>query len=405
MKSKLLLLICLLGALCFSCDDDKDNGPVLRLEGLSVSKGKIGDKIIIKGQGFSEVKDENVVKINGSQLVLLEASISELKVRIPEEITTGNLTVTVNEKTVDYGVFNIMQKTLFALKSDYDTNKECIVIIDPVTGSETEFMKLPQIEGDYWYSDLCFLEKSNEFIVLQKPEYETKDFKLLRINADSKEFQEVSMNKKEDVLDVSIMSDGLSHVYLENFHKYDVAYKSSFYKLDLDKGTDEFITEINKEYVKKCKIMNENSLMILMEDRSVREDSPNRIVRVDLSNGNQTEIIADLTYINGFSFGIDNNIFFATKDSYESESTLFELDLTSGAKKSIVNMPKIYGWYAGAVYIEKLDELVYFLSGQDDTDDVTDYLYKINVTDKSIIKIDSKNTNQFLYSNVQVILF
>lgn len=398
-------MICLVGALCFSCDDENDNVSPLMVEELSVTKAKIGDEIIITGKGFSEVKDENVVKINDTHLVIVEASISELKVRIPQETTTGPLTVTVNQKTIDYGVFHIMQKTLFALKSDYVAGKECIVTIDPNTGGETEFMELPKIVGDYWYSDLCFLEKSNEFIVLQSSEFEIKDFKILKINLDSKEVQEIQMDKKEDVIDVRLLSDGVSNIYLENFHKYDVAYKSTFYKLDLDSGKDEFITEINKEYVKKSKIMNANSLMILMEDRSVNPVSPNRIISVDLSSGAKTEIIADLTYIQGFSFGSDNNILFATKDSYESESTLYEFDLESKTKKAIVNMPKIYGWYAGAVYIEKTDELIYFLSAQDDTDDVTDYLYKINLTDKSTSKVDSKNTGEFLYTSEQIVFY
>ena len=413
MKIKLLFIVCLLGALNFSCsnDDDNDNGPVLLIKELSVVKGKIGDEIIITGQGFSAVNDENVVKINGVRSAIIESTTSELKLRISEETTTGNLTITVNDKTVDYGVFNIMQKTLFALKTDYNARKYMIVIIDPITGGETVFIELPQPEEDYWYSDLCFLEKSNEFVILKRSEdeveYHIKDPKIIRINADSKEFKETKLSVRDGVINVSLLSDGLSHVYLENFHEYEVSpYKTTFYKLDLNTGSDVFITEINNDYVKKCRIMNENNLMILMEDRSVKENSPHRIISIDLSNGTKKDIITGLTYVNGFSFGLTNNIYFATKDSYESESTLYDLDLTSGAKEVIVKMPKqTRGWYAGAVYIEKSGELVYFLSAQDDTDDVTDYMYKIDVTDNSVKKINLKNAGSFLYQSEQVVFF
>lgn len=403
--------MCLIGALNFSCsNDDNDDGPVLLVEELSAIKAKVGDEIIITGKGFSAVKEENVVKINGVKSLIIESTPSELKLRISEETTTGNLTVTVNEKTVDYGVFNVMQKTLFALKTDYDARKYMIVIIDPITGGETVFIELPQPEKDYWYSDLCFLEKSNEFVILQKSEddiqYHLNDLKLLRINATSKELEKSTLKIRDGVIDVSLLSDGISQVYLENFYEYEASpYKTTYYKLDLDTRSEEFVTEINNDYVKRSKIMNENNLMILMEERSVKENSPNRIISVDLSNGIKKDIITGLTYVNGFSFGVNNNIFFATKENYKSESTLFELDLTSGVKSTIVKMPKIYGWYTGAVYIEESDELVYFLSDHEYSDDYTDYLYKIKVTDKSINKLDSKNSGEFLYSSEQVIFF
>ena len=411
MKIKLFFLMCLIGALNFSCsNDDNDDGPVLLVEELSAIKAKVGDEIIITGKGFSAVKEENVVKINGVKSLIIESTPSELKLRISEETTTGNLTVTVNEKTVDYGVFNVMQKTLFALKTDYDARKYMIVIIDPITGGETVFIELPQPEKDYWYSDLCFLEKSNEFVILQKSEddiqYHLNDLKLLRINATSKELEKSTLKIRDGVIDVSLLSDGISQVYLENFYEYEASpYKTTYYKLDLDTRSEEFVTEINNDYVKRSKIMNENNLMILMEERSVKENSPNRIISVDLSNGIKKDIITGLTYVNGFSFGVNNNIFFATKENYKSESTLFELDLTSGVKSTIVKMPKIYGWYTGAVYIEESDELVYFLSDHEYSDDYTDYLYKIKVTDKSINKLDSKNSGEFLYSSEQVIFF
>ena len=409
MKIKLFFILCLFGAPNVSCSDNNENLIKLIAEKLNTTEVKAGDELIITGIGFSPVNTENIVKLNDLTIPVIAASVSELKLVIPKEATTGNLTVTVDEEMVDFGVLTVMQKTLFALKSDYGARKMSIVIIDPSTGDETEFLELPFPQEGSQYSDLCFLEKSNEFVILQKSEddieYHLNDLKVIRINADSKEFEESTLKIRDGVIDVNLISDGLSHVYLENFHNYDVAYKTTFYKLDLNTGSEEFVTEVNNDYVKKSKIMNENSLMILMEDRSVKDDSPHKIISVDLSNGTKKDIITGLTYVNGFSFGFNNNIFFATKNSYESESTLYDLDLTSGTKKVLVTMPKIYGWYAGAVYFEKSDELVYFLSAQDDTDDVTDYMYKIDVTDNSVNKINLKNAGNFLYQSEQVIFF
>ena len=381
----------------------------LVIEKISATKGKIGDEIVITGQGFSAVKDENTVEINGVKAVIIECTISELKVKISDETSKGNLIVTVNNRTVDHGVFNIMQKTLFALKTDYDARKISIVIIDPSTGEETIFLELPQLEEDYWYSDLCFLEKRNEFVLLKKSEddveYHIKDPKVIRINVDSKELQEIKLNVEDGVIDIDLLSDGKSNLYLKNFYEYDVAYKVTLYKFDLDTGDSMLITKVNNDYVKKCKVLDENRLMILMEDRNKWPNSSHRIVSVDLTTGIKQDVITDLKYVNGFSFGSSNNIFFASKDSRESESTLFELELTTGEKKTIVNMPNIYGWYAGAVYLEKSNELIYFLSGEDNNDDVTGFMYKVNVSDNSTKKIELKNANTFLYQSEQVIYF
>ena len=407
MKSKLLLLMCLVGTLNFSCSDSDDTIELVAGK-LNVTEAKAGDELIITGSGFSTVKEENLVKLNELTLSVLEATESELTLIVPEEAATGNLTVTVEDQSVDFGVFKVLKKTVIALKSDYDANKDFIVTVDPETGGETIVMELSQIGYDSWYSDLCYLEKSNEFIVLQKSEdqveYHINDLKLLIINADSKEYEESKLTIRDGVIDVDLMSDGVSNLYLEDFHEYDVAYKQTYYKLDVNTGDVEFITEVNNDYVKKSRV-NENSLFILMEDRSIQDDSPNRLVSYDLSNGTVKDIITGMTYVNGFSFGLNNNIYLATRDSYQSESTLFELDITSGTKRDIVKMPKIYGWYAGAVYIEESDELVYFLSDHEASDDYTDYFYKINVTDKSINTVDSKNSGEFIYRNVQVIYY
>jgi streptogramin lyase len=62
--------------------------------------------VVIEGTGFSTVADENIVKFNGQQAVIEIAESNSLAVKVPLECGTGEVTVTVNGKTVRGPVFN-----------------------------------------------------------------------------------------------------------------------------------------------------------------------------------------------------------------------------------------------------------------------------------------------------------
>ncbi|WP_153042577.1 IPT/TIG domain-containing protein [Rufibacter ruber] len=86
-------------AVLFLAACDEDNDPTTNatpvIVSLSPETGTPSTIVTIMGRHFSPVRSNNVVKFNGTAAVVIEASEGELQVVVPENGTTGNVTVTV----------------------------------------------------------------------------------------------------------------------------------------------------------------------------------------------------------------------------------------------------------------------------------------------------------------------
>jgi hypothetical protein len=99
-----LIIICSLGVmLCFaSCnsgDDDSDPKLPPTITSLSPLYSLPGESVTISGANFSAVMTENIVTINGSPATVTSATTSSLIVVVPDNATTGKITVTVGDGT------------------------------------------------------------------------------------------------------------------------------------------------------------------------------------------------------------------------------------------------------------------------------------------------------------------
>jgi hypothetical protein len=64
------------------------------------ASGVVGTSIIVNGSNFSIVPAENIVKINGADALVTEATANQLTVLLPATATTGKITITLNGKTI-----------------------------------------------------------------------------------------------------------------------------------------------------------------------------------------------------------------------------------------------------------------------------------------------------------------
>ena len=84
----------------------KDKTPVpppvieLKIVSFSPETGYPGNEVTITGDGFNPEKDKNMVSFNGASSIVKIATAKELLVTVPDSITTGKISVTVNGKTV-----------------------------------------------------------------------------------------------------------------------------------------------------------------------------------------------------------------------------------------------------------------------------------------------------------------
>jgi len=102
MKHILYCLLLLAGVTLWSCQkDDKPAGiqqPVIT--SIWPANGTAATIVIINGKHFSGVRGDNVVKFNGVPAIVIEASAVQLQVVSPENGSSGNISVAVNNLEV-----------------------------------------------------------------------------------------------------------------------------------------------------------------------------------------------------------------------------------------------------------------------------------------------------------------
>lgn len=99
MKRITILLVLMVAVLSFSCEKDepyKATADRLLVTSITPATGTAKAIVFINGKNFSKVRSENVVKFNGTEAIVLEASPSQLQVVAPEHAETGAITVIVN---------------------------------------------------------------------------------------------------------------------------------------------------------------------------------------------------------------------------------------------------------------------------------------------------------------------
>lgn len=94
--------------------------PLLKIDGISPSSGHEGTEIVITGENFSTVAEENQVTINGKPAELKSASEMELRVIAPaNELGSYKVKVTVKNQTVEGPEFEyVMPELVYTVSSD-----------------------------------------------------------------------------------------------------------------------------------------------------------------------------------------------------------------------------------------------------------------------------------------------
>lgn len=95
---KRIALVLLLLGMVWSCRQDDGVDPGVQISSINPQMGKPGDEVTIKGSGFDATISNNLVRFNGTQATVKTASSTQLVVEVPENVTTGELTVTVGNR-------------------------------------------------------------------------------------------------------------------------------------------------------------------------------------------------------------------------------------------------------------------------------------------------------------------
>ncbi|MBO9563845.1 MAG: IPT/TIG domain-containing protein [Niastella sp.] len=235
MNRKPLLIFLISLSLFAACKKDEAGPPPPppTTEPLAIAAAKPGDTLFIKGENFSEVIANNTVKINGVTATVVVASNTELKVLIPANATSGEITVTVNNQTIEVGSIIIAPFRLYAVKNNYQ-NVDAIrqvISIDPANGSETVITTLDDPQ-DYKMEDMVYVPATNELIGVNMGRG------LLKIDVATKQKTRISLTVDPNIDFGQLVVDKYGNFYAVKRDFTDLShYKHALVKIDPKTGT------------------------------------------------------------------------------------------------------------------------------------------------------------------------
>ena len=371
--------MCLVGALNLSCSDSDDTIELVAGK-LNVTEAKAGDELIITGEGFSTVKEENLVKLNDLIIPVAEATASQLKLILPKEAKTGILSVAVEEKNIDFGVFKVLEEKVFVLKSNYDNQYDNVIEINQETGVESVLLELPWSEEDM-YSSLSYLKNTNEILLIASPEMDIKKYKILRINLDTKSIIEQEFESDMELEWVNLVTDNESNVYVNKSWNYwdsvneKSIKKSQLFRYDLQSGEEELLLEVKDDIISSCKVIGTDKILLVVGEES---DGAANLMVLDLSTKQTKEIPLEPS---GFFYGVmlnENNEAFVLSEGEHYKYSLLKIDLETGKSEVFLDFPQGKFYYEYASYSIANNEVVCFRSNDDDS---IDKICRISLSD------------------------
>ncbi|MBI5185952.1 MAG: formylglycine-generating enzyme family protein [Nitrospinae bacterium] len=101
------------GVLASTSEAKKKTDKILAIESVTPDYGKIGARVIIKGQNFSSNRERNIVEFNGVKATVISAKNNKaLIVKVPPGAYSGYITVTVKDQTATSNVkFTVLGST------------------------------------------------------------------------------------------------------------------------------------------------------------------------------------------------------------------------------------------------------------------------------------------------------
>lgn len=109
---KYLLVGLLLFTAFFSCkkEEPATRSSAPQIVSIWPESGTPNSILTIIGYHFSPVRTDNKVQINGKDAVVIEASLTELQVAVPEDSGAGNVTLSINGQTITGPEFTYIKK-------------------------------------------------------------------------------------------------------------------------------------------------------------------------------------------------------------------------------------------------------------------------------------------------------
>lgn len=362
---------------------------------ISNSQLSPGELLTINGTFTSDTNNYSV-KFNGTEAEIIEKTDTYLKVKVPENATSGDITLSYNGTTKVIGNIQVTVKTseLYAYKRDYsDTNNyiKQLVKINQTSGNEEILVSL-NIEEPYYYEDLVFKASSNEIIGLVKNS-------LLKVNIDTKTTSSVKLEKtpKEgiDYSDLVLDNNNNLYAYKRNYSDPE-NYIKQIVKINIDSGAEEIIANLNiaSTYYK--------SLVYNSSSKEIIGLVENSLVKINIQEKTTSSVKLQKTPREGIDYSNlvldNNNNLYAYKRNYSDPKNyikqIVKIDTISGEEEIITNLNIESTYYENLVYNPSSKEIIGLVQKS---------LLKVNIDDKTTSSVNLTTESNVDYDGLVII--
>lgn len=82
------------------------------IKGIKPLSGGKDTRVVISGEGFEQLTTQNIVEFNGKKALVVESTPERLVVKVPEGVTTGPLSVNINNQKTTGPSFTVVDKPI-----------------------------------------------------------------------------------------------------------------------------------------------------------------------------------------------------------------------------------------------------------------------------------------------------
>ncbi|WP_179347814.1 IPT/TIG domain-containing protein [Winogradskyella pacifica] len=351
---KLINLLLILGIM-LSCSNDDSTESQQQNEfptniTITPHNAEIGDILTINGNGFLTNENYTIKFTENLTATIIEINSNFIKVEIPENTISGDISLTFNNQTEIIGSIEIINNTIINDLYIYHDSENKIAKINIDDGNLSYIGTNINIQGET--RGAVYHSNNNEYIVFVN----SNSPKIVRINLDNGNTTNITIPNSFLTNGTSfddLIIDDNDNLYIYHYSENKIA------KINIDNGNLTYIgTNINIQgETRGAAYHSTNNEYIVF----VNSNSP-KIVRINLDNGNTTNITIPNSFLtNGTSF--DDLIIDDNDNLYiyhYSENKIAKIDIDNGNLTYIGTNINLQGETRGAVYHSNNNEYIVF---------------------------------------------
>ncbi|WP_233886186.1 IPT/TIG domain-containing protein [Tenacibaculum piscium] len=388
---KKIYSIIILSLIFINCSKENDIEPepinFPTIEKLSNITASLGEIMTINGENF--IQDETyIVKFNMKEGVITEISENYLKVKVPENATSGDITLTFNGKTEIIGEIEILIKNvLYAIKKSLDTSK--LITINPTNGEETDILDLSTKDN---LESLTFDSKTGIIYAFSNIGDGNETNKIYKLDTKNNNVSNIILNENYELhYEIVTSNNGIIYAIKKSSET------SKLITIDPTNGEEKNILDLStKDNLESLTFDSQTNIIYAFSNIGDGNET-NKIYKLNTKDNNVSNMILNENYELHYEIVTSNNgIIYAIKKSSET-SKLITIDPTNGEEKNILDLSTKD--YLESLTFNSQTDVIYAFSNIGDGNE-TNKIYKLDTKKNNVSNIMLNENYELRYEIV-----